>query len=250
MPRRWAPPHNPQRKTAHPPLALILCWLGLRLASFLCFLFSLPLAALSLFAERWAGPAPLTHSKKRARRAKTNQLHSAPPTNSINQAPRFGLIDWIVGLWLSCSSFAAGLLSSARRNGPPAQSSTLNLISFSQNQMELIDGITFIKIKLISLKKKKRFDGRRLSFLWAGCLRLAAAYNPPIKDSLPPSLLFSQFASFLQQMENKENSTARCLSLFLAGCLRLAAALNPPKINPISGPACSAALHCSFIIDS
>jgi len=31
------------------------------------------------------------------------------------------------------------------RNGPPAQSSTLNLISFSQNQMELIDGITFKK---------------------------------------------------------------------------------------------------------
>ena len=46
--------------------------------------------------------------------------------------------------------------------------------------------------------------GRRLSSLGAGCLRLAAAYNPPIKDSLPPSLSFLSICSTWLRKWRKE----------------------------------------------
>ena len=57
------------------------------IASFLCFLFSLSLAVLSLFAERCGSLPPLTHSKKRARREKKNQIHSAPSTINSTLCP-------------------------------------------------------------------------------------------------------------------------------------------------------------------
>lgn len=113
----WLPTHSPIDCLF---LFVLLGWLSC-LFGFIDLLFSfLSLSPLvSLLAERWAGPAPLTHSKRGRGEKRKDQLIQ-PHNNQLHQSTSawmgWLIESWVV-VWLGCpaartaAQFFAGLFS-------------------------------------------------------------------------------------------------------------------------------------------